>query len=129
MDDVPVINSCSICFGTAVRKIHVPTTCAYYVGGIPVPVFFIRSITKAAVHENDFPPNPCPVYASQYSLNPWLVTSSRIPCFIRPAASVWPYFKRPKYIIQFVFTQTGPLQYVNSLKYGSSTSTLGSASV
>ena len=33
-------------------------------------------------------------------------------------ASNWPYFKRPKYIIQLVFTQTGPLQYVNSLKYG-----------
>ena len=30
-------------------------------GGIPIPLFFIMSITRAAVHEKPLPPSPSPV--------------------------------------------------------------------
>lgn len=42
---------------------HAYTMCYDFLesGGIPIPLFFIMSITRAAVHEKPLPPSPSPV--------------------------------------------------------------------
>ena len=85
----------------------------------------MRSIVRAAVQEKLGAPAALPDSGLKYSLIPLLATSWRV-FSVSSAASLSNSLRlKPSIISQLVLTQVGPCQYLNSLKLGEFSGTVG----